>query len=305
MTGSIGLLLGVIAVMLTAGCATTGRVRTRSIEEECRTLNNGEVVLTMESLRRLAVADDNYRMTYSLAAEMGQNTVQLTDNPFRKDDATAYRPFIRTLDKVASEPGLTPELQRLRDVARWRLDRVVQLAPTRAAALRRLAEAKSSGEAMLVVAGVEDDMYLLKRVRQRLEGLLIAEIRQDPTRSALVLADLLPSESSYSARLTLYGTSESGAYTMMGSDYPEDGPFRMRRSGFEFETPSGDASVHRYACKATALVAPREGGPTYVIDGDPADPAAFALLEGIGYAYLHGRGTVTFPDGRKVKLREN
>lgn len=122
------------------------------------------------------------------------------------------------------------------------------------------------------------------------EPAMVERIRKDPNYTPLVIEDIQPAKESYKARAFIPGdvrVGESFRFLLM---------FAEGRTDF----PAGDGAIHEIGGSFEFPV--RE--EVFRFESDEADSLVFAMLEGIGYAYLKGKGTVIFPDGRKVRLGE-
>lgn len=117
---------------------------------------------------------------------------------------------------------------------------------------------------------------------------LIAKIRKNPSLAKLSIKEIQPKNDGHKARAAILGDAVVGDnfyFFLSGSDGSQD-------------FPVGDGSIHELGESFEFPV----GSLRFKFKSDKDDPLVFALLDDIGYTYLHGKGTVIFPDGKQVKL---
>jgi outer membrane protein assembly factor BamD (BamD/ComL family) len=145
------------------------------------------------------------------------------------------------------------------------------------------------------------------QAKQNKEDVLVRKIMiKGVGKDRFRLTDVLPKDGN-SGRMTIRAkkvpTSWSNAYESFPIKlYPKDsfmGNFNSTADGYEF-WPVGHGSIW-------CIIGPyRPSGylaiKGYSFVGDEADPLTFILMDKIGLVYLHGKGEVTFEDGRVIKL---
>jgi outer membrane protein len=122
------------------------------------------------------------------------------------------------------------------------------------------------------------------------EDALIETILKNGVRDRHTIKEIQPRPGRASGSITMKG---SGGRVQFVPQYPKD----MDPSDGVLSAPLGDNSVWRFVGSV-----PLSG---YTFEGPDANrPLTFILLDEIGLVHLHGRGSVTFPDGKSIELQE-
>jgi hypothetical protein len=261
-----------------------------------------ELQFSLESLNILAKANlAKYRLLVELQRSMGATTMDLMGNPFFKDTEDEYRRFLKDLERARDQAGLNVQLTLYRNLARWRLSELEEGAPERERRRAefdvKLAAAKTSAALRELIWQHEGQPYVV-RAKEKLEDLLIENARSNPAGAKSVLPPVEVAEGKKAVRVTFRGVA-GNPHAFVMTEYPNDGPLALGFGGQSQDVP-GDGSVHRYRGEVAIPV----GSSIYKINGDEKDPVAFLLLRGRGYVYLHGKGTVTLPNGQVLRLEE-
>jgi hypothetical protein len=93
--------------------------------------------------------------------------------------------------------------------------------------------------------------------------------------------------------------------TILAASTDPNGPVLVKYENAQYSGPGrpifpfGDGSVHVFKARYEIDIG---GSRVYRFEGTEDDPLVFALINKLGYVYLRGTGTVTFPNGTKRQL---
>ena len=122
------------------------------------------------------------------------------------------------------------------------------------------------------------------------EDALIETILKNGVRDRHTIKEIQPRPGRASGSITMKG---NGGRVQFVPQYPKD----MNPGDGVLSAPLGDNSVWRFVGSV-----PLSG---YTFEGPDANrPLTFILLHEIGLVHLHGRGSVTFPDGKSIEFQE-
>ncbi len=122
------------------------------------------------------------------------------------------------------------------------------------------------------------------------EDALVQDVLKNGVQDRYTIKEIQPRNGSPSGSVTMKSSARRVQFV---AQYPKD----MTAGDGLLSAPMGNESVWRFAGKV-----PLSG---YTFEGpDENLPLAFILVEEIGLVHLHGKGKVTFPDGKTVSLGE-
>jgi hypothetical protein len=122
--------------------------------------------------------------------------------------------------------------------------------------------------------------------KQTVEDEIIADIKAHGTAGRLVFPDLPPERNSTVGSLAVEGLPNTPGMVSMKILYPKDSlQFGDSVGGMTPQSPFGPGSIWRFIGTVEVF--------GYNFTGQRSDPLTFMVLEGGGFAYLHGSGRIS------------
>jgi hypothetical protein len=134
----------------------------------------------------------------------------------------------------------------------------------------------------------------------QVEQKVIQEIKDKGAGNRFVIKEIKPAKSDSTVSLTLTGYwKQQGPMRFYDrnvlAEFPGDNPL-FGISGSDIIPAMGNGSVHRFDGELKMF------GYTFIGEGDRLNRLTFAILDGVGYVYLRGKGRVLAKDGKEYKL---
>jgi hypothetical protein len=129
----------------------------------------------------------------------------------------------------------------------------------------------------------------------RLEAQALKEVKAQRGPGRFRIKEIAPLADYRSGQVTLTGIGDSGDAEVSGD--LEIG-LKADGSGGSINIPWGKDSIHRFVGKVEI----KGTGYTFIGEGDESHRLTFALVDGVGYVYLRGKGKVIGKEGKEIKL---
>lgn len=131
------------------------------------------------------------------------------------------------------------------------------------------------------------------------EQKIIQEIKDKGAGNRFVIKEIKPDKSDKTVSLTLTGHwKQQGPMRFYDrnvvAEFPGDNPL-FGIWGSDLIPARGNGSVHRFDGELKMF------GYTFIGEGDSLNRLTFAVLDGVGYVYLRGKGRVLAKDGKEYK----